>query len=459
MFQTYNLKRTTSLPMKNYLFRLTLLSLTWLAALVTHNAAGQSQPLTFSNVTPLNDSSRRAYLHQHGVQLQAGAVTAWFPKDSLSPARMRAIVDTLNLGVQSVKEYLKAPLSWQRLSAGQPITFYYSPGKFISHASQRGFTLEPFWRIKSKMNLAGWLHEATHEILAPAQQRQSNYADVGEEEPQWLTEGAAEYITLRVSTDKNLPKLDLFKGGNLQQIDQSCLTLLKTSKGAYTLAYIGSPGVMPELGGPERRAYAPAFYNCSCSFNKYLVTQYGIGSLMAVVGAFPEEQKKLREISGLSPDELRQKWLQAINAPAGLSGPTYLQPDSLASLLKAANLQANKIPVSRWFRQTMTEKGIAVAIKQLQAAWKSQNNKYKYSENYLNKLGYNLLDNSKIKESIAVFGLNAEMYPHSANAYDSWAEAYLKAGQTELAKKYYNKSLALDPNNSNAKAVLQSINK
>jgi hypothetical protein len=35
-----------------------------------------------------------------------------------------------------VKEYIKAPLPWQKLKPEQPITFYFSPGYFVSYATQ-----------------------------------------------------------------------------------------------------------------------------------------------------------------------------------------------------------------------------------------------------------------------------------------------------------------------------------
>lgn len=442
--------------MKNHPFCSLLLHIALLFLLTVSGAAGQSQPLTMSDITPLRDSSRMAFLHQNGVQLNASDVIAWFPRDSLSGERMRAIVDTLNLGIQSVKAYIKAPLAWQRLQAGARIIFYFSPDNFISHANTQGAAFVPFWRIRNWM--APWLHEACHELLTPVKQSQMSYANVGEENPAWLTEGAAEFLALQVSADKNLPKFTGgFNEGSIQQIDESCLNLLKSDKGSYILSRIGSPGFMPELSGKERIVYATVFYNCSCSFSKYLVAQYGISSLMEVVGAFPYEQKKLKEITGLSANVLRQKWLYAINAPAGASGTQYIRSDSLDHLLKTANLEADKIPVSGWFLQTMKEQGVAVAIKKAKAAWQSQDSRYRYSENYLNQIGYNLLDKNKNKEAIAVFGLNAQMYPNSSNAYDSWAEAHLKDGQTELARKYYNKSLELDPNNDNAKAVLKNM--
>lgn len=60
-------------------------------------------------------------------------------------------------------------------------------------------------------------------------------------------------------------------------------------------------------------------------------------------------------------------------------------------------------------------------------------------EQALNLAGYNLLAGGRIAEAIAVFTMNAESYPTSANTLDSLADAYLAAGNREkaieLAKK------------------------
>ena len=52
-----------------------------------------------------------------------------------------------------------------------------------------------------------------------------------------------------------------------------------------------------------------------------------------------------------------------------------------------------------------------------------------------------------------------EIYPNYANGYDSLGEAYMKAGENELAVQNYEKSLELDPANNNAKEMLEVLRK
>ena len=79
------------------------------------------------------------------------------------------------------------------------------------------------------------------------------------------------------------------------------------------------------------------------------------------------------------------------------------------------------------------------------------------TEEKFNQLGYTLLREKKYPEAIAVFNLNVELYPQSANVYDSLAEAYMLSGNKELAIKNYKKSLELDPANKNAAEMIKSL--
>ena len=62
-----------------------------------------------------------------------------------------------------------------------------------------------------------------------------------------------------------------------------------------------------------------------------------------------------------------------------------------------------------------------------------------------------------INEAIAVFQLNVEAYPKSANPYDSLGEAFMTAGDRARAIASYQRSLELDPTNANAVAKLEQL--
>jgi len=82
---------------------------------------------------------------------------------------------------------------------------------------------------------------------------------------------------------------------------------------------------------------------------------------------------------------------------------------------------------------------------------------YDFRENQLNRLGYQLLGMKKVHEAIEIFKLNVETFPEASNPYDSLGEAYMINGDKKLAIRNYAKSLALNPDNTNAIDMLHKI--
>jgi D-alanyl-D-alanine-carboxypeptidase/D-alanyl-D-alanine-endopeptidase len=80
-----------------------------------------------------------------------------------------------------------------------------------------------------------------------------------------------------------------------------------------------------------------------------------------------------------------------------------------------------------------------------------------FDEYLLNTLGYRLLHSDRVQEAIAIFTLNVEEYPDAWNPYDSLGEAYAEAGELELAIVNYEKSVELNPENTNGIAALERL--
>jgi dienelactone hydrolase len=108
-------------------------------------------------------------------------------------------------------------------------------------------------------------------------------------------------------------------------------------------------------------------------------------------------------------------------------------------------------------RRTLRERGVEAAVAQYRELRKSQPGRYDFAEPELNALGYELLFTGRPQDAVEIFKLNVEMYPQGFNTYDSLAEAYLAAGERELAVKNYRRSLELNPQNTNATAALKRI--
>ena len=82
---------------------------------------------------------------------------------------------------------------------------------------------------------------------------------------------------------------------------------------------------------------------------------------------------------------------------------------------------------------------------------------YLDSEDEINNLGYTLLRQGRYRDALKIFMLNTELYPYGYNTHDSYGECLLIIGDTANAIKAYKKSLELNPGNTYAKDVLNSV--
>ena len=126
-----------------------------------------------------------------------------------------------------------------------------------------------------------------------------------------------------------------------------------------------------------------------------------------------------------------------------LDGERYTAPKRSLAETIAAEISAN----SR-----------AVDLRRLFVATRNDTVNYFLEEGGINRLGYFVLYTLRAPaDALEIFALNTETFPQSANAYDSLGEAYLVSGDTTKAILNYRKSLALNPKNSNAEAVLKRL--
>ena len=65
------------------------------------------------------------------------------------------------------------------------------------------------------------------------------------------------------------------------------------------------------------------------------------------------------------------------------------------------------------------------------------------AEQAINQTGYNLLGRKKNEEAIAAFQRNVELYPGSANVYDSLADGFEAVGKADLARQNVQKAVTV----------------
>jgi hypothetical protein len=117
----------------------------------------------------------------------------------------------------------------------------------------------------------------------------------------------------------------------------------------------------------------------------------------------------------------------------------------------------SKISIVDTLMTVCLKKDVQTAIELYYDLKDEYENKYNFKEGELNTLGYGLLQTGHTKDAIEIFKLNVEQFPKSSNVYDSLGEGYMNDGNTKLAIKNYEKSLKLNPDNENAKKMLEKL--
>jgi tetratricopeptide (TPR) repeat protein len=139
---------------------------------------------------------------------------------------------------------------------------------------------------------------------------------------------------------------------------------------------------------------------------------------------------------------------------SGAGGPV----ESLQIVQGGNSLSAKRISASELVPFELLQSGkFDEAINGYRQIKKDQPDNISVSEDRINNLGYSLLRQNKIEESIALLKLNVEFYPKAWNTYDSLAEAYMTTGKKDLAIANYRKSLELNPANGNGRAMLKKL--
>jgi CubicO group peptidase (beta-lactamase class C family) len=131
--------------------------------------------------------------------------------------------------------------------------------------------------------------------------------------------------------------------------------------------------------------------------------------------------------------------------------------NALIGILHEQPYTLPKLSIAELIYRTHRAQGIAAAVKQYRTLKEPADPAYDFAESELNELGYELLAQQKFSDAIEILKLNVEAYPSSWNVYDGLGEAFMKNGNRQLAIENYKKSLALNPDNSNASEMLKKL--
>lgn len=112
----------------------------------------------------------------------------------------------------------------------------------------------------------------------------------------------------------------------------------------------------------------------------------------------------------------------------------------------------NLIPLATLIEAMSIDEVISVISSEFK---KGKASVYNISEAAVNDLGYGYVKANKEIEAFKIFELNTLLFPEAWNAFDSLGEQQLKLGRKKEGLENYRKSLLLNPENENARKILE----
>lgn len=131
--------------------------------------------------------------------------------------------------------------------------------------------------------------------------------------------------------------------------------------------------------------------------------------------------------------------------------------DNIDSPMKAIIEYKPQKSLAEILNETVQKSDFAAAKAKISEFRKNPANEYQNIEADINAFGYTLARTQKMNEAIEIFKLNTELYPESANVYDSLGEAYANQGNKAEAIKSYEKALQINPNYSSSVEALRRL--
>lgn len=133
--------------------------------------------------------------------------------------------------------------------------------------------------------------------------------------------------------------------------------------------------------------------------------------------------------------------------------PLNEMTNAIAAILYDKSYDLPKRSVAYSLAERIEKDGIPAALEYYKGI--KDSNGYYLNENEMNGTGYEFLQSGKVKEAAAIFKLNTQAFPKSANVFDSYGEALMALGNKTEAIENYKTSVRLNPGNENGIKILK----
>ncbi len=152
-----------------------------------------------------------------------------------------------------------------------------------------------------------------------------------------------------------------------------------------------------------------------------------------------------------------KRWSAIQEGIAGVDSQVNIEISILGKRINASNfknwVRNPETPPGKLYK-IASEQGVESAIKEFD---NMKGTDEKLNANALNTVAYMFLKEDKVDEAFALFEHNVNAFPENGIVHDSMGEIYVVKGDHKKAKEYYEKSLAMDPKNTNAMEVLRHL--
>lgn len=138
-------------------------------------------------------------------------------------------------------------------------------------------------------------------------------------------------------------------------------------------------------------------------------------------------------------------------------GPFGVIAEGLKNLLYDRPATLPPRSIRREIGKAVAESGAVHAVAQYEHFKAEQAGEFRFAEEDLNILGYELLWAGRLDDAVAIQRLNAEQYPNSANVYDSYGDALLAQGDRVMALGNFKRAFAMDATLATTKEKIDAI--
>ena len=171
--------------------------------------------------------------------------------------------------------------------------------------------------------------------------------------------------------------------------------------------------------------------------------------IVATTNIVKEEMSKGKDIATMQKENILNDWAKYANDIGGNMN------DWIEQLANAPRKYIGSLAGELY--KVLVKSDVDEAIKFYYELKRDHPTEYPFFVDMVGRPGFWLLAKGRTNEAVKIFELCVKEFPNSAYAYGGLGEAYMKAGNKELALKNYEKSLRLNPENKKAEEILKRL--